>query len=254
MDYAVIKLGGSVISPRKELLNTEIVRGYLEEIRKFYAGDRAGKPRLVLVVGGGNISRVYRDFADSCGEDNDVDRHRIGITTTWVNAELMRSLLGEIAFERVLGVGVYAENQKEAEKSMAKDFEAWLGSDIPVLVSGGFINGASTDLNAVLIASKIGTDRIFKLTDVDHVYSSDPRVDEEAKPLDSLSWTELFRLFDATLENPQHTPGGHIPVDLLAARLALENKIGCFLTDGREAGKISDILEEKEIPGTFIHP
>lgn len=253
MEYAVLKLGGSLISPKDTPVDTAMVTAFVKELLQFYSSGE-GKPRLVLVVGGGYLSRMYRDAADACGESSDVDRHRIGITTTWVNAELIRSLLDDVAFQRVLGVGVYAENQKEAEKLMANDFEAWLGSDVPVLVSGGFINGASTDFNAMLLASKIGVEKICKLTNVDYVYTSDPKENEEAEPVKDLSWDEMLRLFDASFENPEHRPGAHIPVDLLAAKLAKENGISCMLTDGRDPKILGELLEGQECEGTFIHP
>lgn len=253
-DYTVVKLGGSILSPREGMLDKALVAGYVKKIRMYYASTAEKKTRLVLVVGGGNVSRIYRDFADSCGEDNEVDLHRIGITATWVNAELIRSLLDDLSYKRILGVGVYAEDQKEAEKLMAKDFEEWLSGEKPILVAGGFINGASTDFNAVLLASKIGVDRFFKLTDVDHVYDKDPRDNESAKPLEQVSWDEFFRLFDVSLEKPEHKPGAHVPVDLFAAKLAHENKIGCFLSDGRDPAAISEVLDKGTRDGTFIHP
>ena len=242
------------MSPRKELLNKKVVEGYVKEILKYYAGRNGEKPRLVLVVGGGNISRIYRDFADSCGESSDVDRHRIGITATWLNAELIRSLLDEVAYKRVLGVGVYAENRKIAEKMMAKDFEQWLGSDTPVLVAGGFINGASTDFNAVLLASKIGVDMYHKFSDVDYIYSGDPRDDKSAKPIKDMSWDEYFRLFDLSLDQAEHKPGQHVPVDMLAAKLASENKISCTFMDGREPTVITKVLDGRELKSTLVHP
>lgn len=253
-EYTIVKLGGSILSPGEGLLDKSLIEEYVKNIRMYYATASEKKTRLVLVVGGGNICRIYRDIADSCGEDSDVDLHRIGITATWMNAELIRSLLDDLSYKRILGVGVYAENQKEAEKLMAKDFEDWLSGDKPILVSGGFINGASTDFNAVLLASKIGVDRFFKLTDVDYVYSKDPKVDETAEPLKDISWTEFFRLFDMSLENPKHDPGGHIPVDLFAAKLANENGIGCFLSAGRDPSAITEVLNKGTREGTFIHP
>jgi uridylate kinase len=234
------------------MLDKRLVEGYVKNIRAYFTSSLEKKTRLVLVIGGGNMSRLYRDFADSCGEDDEVDLHRIGITATWMNAELFRSLMDDIAYKRILGVGVYAEDQKEAEKLMAKDFESWLGSDVPVLVSGGFINGASTDFNAALLASKIGVDRFFKLTDVDYVYDKDPREHEDAKPLTDLSWDEFLRIFDVSFDNPEHKPGSHVPVDMFAAKLAHENEIGCYLGDGTDPGAMMRVLEQKEFEGTFI--
>ena len=252
MEYIVVKMGGSLLSPHKELVDENVVKGYVGAITGLFK-EKMDVPRLVLVVGGGGLSRKYRDISQACGGETEIDQHRIGITATWLNAELIRSLLGEIAFQNVLGVGVYAENRQEAEKMMANDFERWLKGDKPVLVTGGFINGASTDFNAVLLASKIGVDRFYKLTDVDHVYTSDPKKDMSAKPFEDISWVELFRLFDVSFDEPTHAPSAHIPVDLFAARLAHDNQIGCFLADGRDPSAITNIYNNTLKVGTFIH-
>lgn len=253
MNYVVVKLSGGMVSPDEDLLNRTIIKGYVNEIRSFYEKPDGEKPRLVLLVGGGGTSRLYRDLAVASGEESDVDQHRIGMTATWLNAELIRSLLDEKAFQRVLGVGVYAENRSDAEKMMANDFETWLKSDIPVLVSGGFINGASTDFNAVLVASKLGVEMVHKLTDVDHVYTKDPKENEDAQPLERISWDEFFRMFGEGFETFGHKPGGHVPLDMFAARLASDNGITCLVTDGRDPAVIGEILRGGQVPGTVIH-
>jgi uridylate kinase len=253
VEYIVIKLGGSLVSTEEALVNVPLVKSYCSVIYSLYHQKSIDVPRLILVIGGGNISRRYRDAGMACGEDREVDLHRIGMTACWPNAELFRALLSDLTFPNVLGIGVYAENRQEAERMMASDFERWLKGDKQVLVTGGFINGASTDFNAALLASKIGVDRFYKLTDVDSVYTSDPKKDMSAKPLADISWAEFFRLFDVSFDDAEHKPGTHIPVDLFAARLAHENEIGCFLTDGRDADVIKDIYSGTLKGGTFIH-
>lgn len=253
MEYIVIKLGGSLVSTEESLINIPLVKAYCSTIYSLYKKRTRELPRLVLVVGCGTIARQYRDAGIACGEDRDIDLHRIGMTAGWPNAELFRALLSDITFPNVLGIGVYAENRQAAERLMASDFERWLKGDKNVLVAGGFINGASTDFNAVLLASKIGVDRFYKLTDVDRVYTSDPKKDMSAEPLSDLSWPELFRLFDVSFDDPEHKPGTHIPVDLFAARLAYENQIGCFLSDGRDAQVVTEIFDGTLKAGTLIH-
>jgi len=252
MKYVVVKLGGSLVSPRGKVLDKDLILDYVTTIRKFFEKENEKGKRLILVVGGGDSSRVYREVALECGEDSEVDQHRIGITATWLNAELLRSLLDDLCYKRVLGVGVYAENQKDGEARIADDFQRWLSSNKPVLISGGFVNGASTDFNAILLASKIGVERVYKLTDVDYVYTSDPDEGRKAKPLKAISWNEYFRLFGDSMDNVVHKPGQHVPVDMLAARLAIENGIGCQIVNGRDAGVLKNIFVGRKLEGTVI--
>ncbi|MEA3357693.1 MAG: hypothetical protein U9Q67_04655 [Patescibacteria group bacterium] len=256
MEYVVVKLGGSLVSPVKKVVDMKLVDDYVKKIRKLVS--MKDSPRLILVIGGGNTSRMYRDVSEYCKEDSEVDKHRVGITATWLNAELVRSLLDDVSFRRVLGVGVYADDRAEGESRVAKDFESWLSGDKAVLVSGGFINGASTDLNAILLASKIGVEQVFKLTDIDYVYTSDPDKDAKAKKMENFSWDEYFRIFDSTLEKSgqklKHDPGQHIPVDLLAARLASENNVSVHVVKGDNSDILEDIFADKPVKGSFIHP
>lgn len=252
MEYLVVKLGGSLLSPNKQIIDEKVVSDYVKNIRAVLTKEVKGL-RMILVVGGGHASRVYRDTALRCGEDSEVDQHRIGITATWINAELFRSLLDDLAFKRVLGVGVYAENRKEGEDRVAEDFQKWLSSDKPLLVSGGFVNGASTDFNTVLLASKIGVDRVYKLTNVDYVYSGDPSKGKHFEEIKDISWDEYLRLFSDSLDINEHKPSAHVPVDFLAVQLAKENGISCFLTSGKDPSVFLDIAKEKKIEGTFLH-
>lgn len=253
MEYLVVKLGGSVISPEKGVINEKLVNQYTKTVRDLF-NDREVSKRMILVVGGGNASRMYREVALNCGEDDDVDQHRIGITATWLNSELIRSLIDDIAYKRVLGVGVYAENRKEGEDRIASEFQDWLAGEKPVLVSGGFVNGASTDFNTVLLASKIGVSDVYKLTDIDYVYTDDPKVNSGAKEIKDLSWKEYLRMFGSSMEGLVHKPSAHIPIDLLAAQLADENKVSCTLTNGEDPAVLVDIWKEKKIDGTLMHP
>lgn len=252
MEYVVIKIGGSMISPPKDHVHEGLLCKYANVLLRIFSGNEIDK-RLILIVGGGNTSRVYRDLAVKCGEDCDEDKHRIGIAATWLNAELMRALLSSVSYHRPLGVGVYAKDKEQGEKWVAHDFESWLAGDRPILLGGGFITGASTDMNAFLLASKLGLSKIYKLTNVDHVYSKDPSL-PGAQPLSRLSWDQYFDMFDVKKGTSLHAPGAHLPVDLYASELARDKQITCVFASGEDPEIISRIFEEKPITGTIIHP
>jgi uridylate kinase len=255
MEYHVLKLGGSVISPKGEFVDKKLVFEYVTQFKSYFTKNNDKKSRVILVIGGGNTSRYYRDAADYCNEDSDVDRHRVGITATWLNAELVRSLLSDFAYERVLGVGVYADDRYDGEDKVARYFQEWLEGDWPLLVSGGFINGSSTDFNAVLLASKLGIQKVYKLSNIDYVYTQDPKENPSADPIKDMSWKEYLRQFsDDSLDRLEHSPGKNIPLDVFAAKLADENKISCRLADGRDVEALEKVLNQRDIEGTNLHP
>ncbi|MBN1619005.1 hypothetical protein JW887_06745 [Candidatus Dojkabacteria bacterium] len=251
MEYLVIKLGGSVISPKEGLLNEDLVNSYCKEIVEFYQDKENLSRRLILVVGGGNISREYRDAAKRCHEDSDSDLHKIGIAATWLNAELFRSILSDIAHPLVLGVGAYAEDRKEGESRITKYFEDWLSSNTPVLVCGGFLNGASTDYNAFLLASKIGVNNVYKLSNIPYIYNSDPKENPTAVPIEDISWVDYETLVGE--KGIIHKPGANLPIDLFAADFAKNNNIKCLLGAAEKKENFPMILRGKRIDGTLIH-
>jgi uridylate kinase len=251
INYKIIKIGGSLISPKGGGVDRQLIGSYIKIIREVYRKAGSEKLKLLLVIGGGSTSRIYREGALKLGEDSVTDQHRIGITATWLNSEFMRSLIDDISYRRVLGVGVYAENRKEGEDRIANEFQEWLSGDIPVLISGGFVTGASTDLNAILLAAKIGVDQIYKLTNIDFVYNKDPREDNHAEPIEDISWQQYLETF--AREGIKHEPSAHIPIDLKGAKLAKDKKVSCVFADGRNLDNFRNILLGKEITGTFLH-
>ncbi len=251
MEYIILKLGGSLISPKGAVIDENLVSSYAKKVRTHFGGD--GESRLIMVVGGGNTSRQYRDAADACGEDSEEDRHRIGITATWLNGEFLRAVLSDVAYEEILGLGVYAKNAPLGEELIASTFEKWLKTDRRVLIAGGFITGVSTDFNAVILAQKIGTEKIFKLTDVDFVYSEDPKKNPSAEPIKDISWEAYFKLFGVDPDDAKHGAGAHLPIDFKAAKLAMDKEIGCVVADGSDAEVVDAIVGGKGISGTLIH-
>lgn len=249
-DYLVVKLGGSLVSTEKALFNTTLVKSYVSEIMQNFKVDGSG-PRMILVIGGGYLSRQYRDFAKVCGENSDTDLHRVGMNAIWLNAEIIRGLLGPVAFEKVLGLGVYSPQQKEAEANISGDLQTWLSGKCPVLISGGFISGASTDSNAVFLASKIGVEVVYKLTDVDGVFTGDPDKDSGAKLISEMSWDQYLLTFGG-VTGISHTPGKHTPVDLFAARFARDNKISMGILNGKESGMLGRIITQQGLAGTKL--
>ncbi len=108
------------------------------------------------------------------------------------------------------------------------------------------------DTLSALVATAISADQLVLLTDIDHLYSSDPKTDINAKPIKDINNSnELNKL---ELDNKQTTWGtGGIKTKLTAAKIATESGIKVQLADGRVPEKLGEILEGKKI-GTIFHP
>tara|TARA_B100000965_G_scaffold226240_1_gene189408 strand:+ start:441 stop:1523 length:1083 start_codon:yes stop_codon:yes gene_type:complete len=108
------------------------------------------------------------------------------------------------------------------------------------------------DTLSALVATAISADQLILLTDIDHLYSSDPKTDIKAKPIKNINnSTELIKL---ELANQQTTWGtGGIKTKLTAAKIATESGIKVQLADGRNPETLGELLDGKRI-GTMFHP
>ena len=108
------------------------------------------------------------------------------------------------------------------------------------------------DTLSALVATAISADQLILLTDIDHLYSSDPKTDSQAKPIKSINnSSELNKL---ELLNQQTSWGtGGIKTKLIAAKIATESGIKVHLADGRDPLTLGELLEGKKI-GTLFHP
>ena len=108
------------------------------------------------------------------------------------------------------------------------------------------------DTLSALVATSITADQLILLTDIDHLYSSDPRNDSKAKPIKSINNScELNKLELANNHTSWGTGG--IKTKLIAAKIATESGIKVQLADGRDPKTLGDLLDGKKI-GTVFHP
>jgi uridylate kinase len=99
-----------------------------------------------------------------------------------------------------------------------------------VLLAGGTGNPFfTTDTTAVLRAAELGADAVLKATDVDGVYSADPKRDPKAKRYDRLTHQEAI---ERNLK----------VMDTTAFALARENGMPIIVFSIREAGAIESVL------------
>ena len=108
------------------------------------------------------------------------------------------------------------------------------------------------DTLSALVAIAISADQLILLTDIDHLYSSDPKINSKARPIKDInSSKELNKL---ELSNEQTTWGtGGIKTKLIAAKIATESGIKVQLADGRNPETLGELLNGKRI-GTVFHP
>jgi glutamate 5-kinase len=109
------------------------------------------------------------------------------------------------------------------------------------------------DTLSALVAVAVGADELLLLTDVDSLYSGDPRTDPEATPISEVcDLTELERLGAVASGGGQWGTGG-MTTKLAAARIATSSGIPVRLADGRDP-LVLDRLLAGDVVGTLFQP
>jgi len=219
----VVKLGGSIFDPEP---SAKRIDGYARVIKAF-----SKKNQLVVVTGGGSMARKYIAGARELGASEAVC-DQIGIQVSRLNARLLAAGLGDSAFPEIL--------------DRLEDLPRFATSGL-IVVMGGLQPGQSTNAAAALAAETIRADLLVNATDVDGVYSADPRKDPSAKKLDEVTSEELERI----LSREGFRAGEYALMDPLALRIIKRSGIPVRIVDGQDPSNVEKALHGKRI-GTMI--
>ncbi len=105
------------------------------------------------------------------------------------------------------------------------------------------------DTLSALVASLVQADWLFLLTDVDRLYSADPRHDPNAQPIDHVADVEQL-----TVQVGDHGSAwgtGGMVTKITAARIATAAGVRTVITEGRAPGNIEQILQGATIGTHF---
>tara|TARA_Y100001968_G_scaffold313156_1_gene337054 strand:- start:20255 stop:21349 length:1095 start_codon:yes stop_codon:yes gene_type:complete len=120
-------------------------------------------------------------------------------------------------------------------------------------VSNEELRYGDNDTLSALVAGAVSADQLILLTDIDRLYSSDPKINKSAKPItDVHNHKELQGLEMNSSQEGQWGTGG-IKTKLSAARIATERGICVQLADGRDPMNLSNMLNGSR-GGTVFHP
>ncbi|MDR2393444.1 MAG: UMP kinase [Treponema sp.] len=225
----VISLGGSIVAP--DTVDEPFLQGLVSLIRTVL--EEEPQRRFIVVVGGGGPARTWQQAYRTIS-GNEVSSEQadwIGIMATRLNAELIRGILGPWCTQAV----VTDPTQGAFEGR--------------VLVAAGWKPGFSSDYDAVLLAERFKADRVINLSNIEQVYTGDPRTNTEAKPIDTISWAD-FR----ALVGDVWVPGKHVPFDPIASRYAAQIHLSVICASGRNLENLHKILHGEPFIGTTIGP
>lgn len=224
-EYVVVSVGGSLIVP--DQIDTEFLSRFRSLIlRKIDEGLS-----FYIVTGGGKLARRYQDAATAArGELTREDIDWLGIHSTRLNAHLFRALFKE-----------------HAQPKLVKNPTKHVTGRYPVIVGAGWRPGNSTDLCAVETARKLGAKKMVNLSNIDYVYTDDPRKNPDATKIEKIGWKDFRALIPAEWD-----PGLSAPFDPVAAREAEAMRLEVAVMNGHNLDEFEKYLDGKEFVGTVI--
>jgi uridylate kinase len=224
----VISVGGSLIVP------DQIDTVFLKKLKSLITHEIATRGRhFIIIAGGGKTARRYQDAAAEVTELDPEDLDWMGIHATRLNGHLLRTVFREIAYPEMVTNPDDILNISENES---------------LIIAAGYRPGASTDLRAIQIAVHRKAQKVINLSNIDYVYTADPKKDFEAEKIESISWTEFQKLIPSEWD-----PGLSSPFDPVAAHEAKKDGLEVAIINGTKLGELQNYLDKKPFIGTRIH-
>ena len=181
----MIKLSGEgLMGSQTYGLDPEHVRKIAQDIKQVHEDGT----EVCLVIGGGNIFRGVSDAAK--GMERTTADH-MGMLATVINALGVQSVLeaagvdtrvqSAIAMSQVCEPYIRRKAMRHMEKGRVVIFAAGTGNPF-----------FTTDTAAALRAVEMNCDALLKATQVDGVYSADPKLDPNATRFDRLTFAKVI--------------------------------------------------------------
>jgi uridylate kinase len=221
----VVALGGSIVYP--DGIDVAFVKQFRSFALSFIKRKHA---KLVIVIGGGRLARVFQDAAGKIAPVVDEDKDWIGIHATRLNAHLLRTIFKHVADPVVIDTRHKIKKLKH-----------------PITIAAGWRPGWSTDYVASQLASDFGAKEVIIAGKPSHVYNKDPHKHENASPIERLSWKEYRRLVPK-----KWVPGLSSPVDPIASALGERAKLKAIIVNGKDLKNFSRLLNGQEFKGSVI--
>jgi uridylate kinase len=228
---ALLKISGEALAGEKGFgLDYQVVEAFAEEIKAVHALG----VHLALVVGGGNIIRgttASREGLDRVSADY------MGMLGTVINALALQDVLEKIGVDTRVMTAIRMESV--AEPYIRRRAIRHLEKGRLIIFAAGTGNPFfSTDTAGVLRALEIEAQVILKATNVDGVYTGDPRTDSGATFIPELTFQE------AIVKN-------YAVMDANAFGLCKANQLPIIVFNLNQPGAITRVLRGERV-GTIV--
>jgi aspartokinase-like uncharacterized kinase len=215
MDATIVKIGGSLVS-------------FPGKLRALCArlGQVSKSQKLLVVPGGGEFADTVRE-ADKRFVLSQAASHQMAILAMDQYGFLLSDLIW---------------NSCTAYK-VEDVLKAWHSNKLPVFLPSQFLLDddflenswdVTSDSIAVYIGSRMQIDKVVLVSDVDGIFTDNPKKVLDAKLIDKLSAQELLAMTNRT------------SVDKFLPKLLLQLRVECFVVNGQYPERVEAILNEQD--------
>ena len=258
MDTVVLKFGGSSVADNIKLnVVAEKIKSFYEENKKVVVVVSAqGKTTDGLIKEAMSLSSVPNerelDVLLSAGEQISMAKvaillNRLGmpaISLTGWQAGIYTNNTNQDAIIEDIDTSRIEEELDKGKIVIIAGFQGINSNmDITTLGRGG------SDTTAVAIAAKLKASKCYIFSDVDGVYTTDPRQTKVARKINTLSYTEMLDIADEgakVLHNRCVEVGEKFNVPIIA-KSTFNNNDGTVINDKIEGGYVKNIVKNDNI-------
>jgi len=252
----VIKIGTSILRGSEKISTDEVIENLCKTFTNFLS-----KGNKVVIVTSGAVGLGCKKL-NLTKRPNDLSTLQASAAIGQVN--LMT--LYEKTFKK-LGYNIAQIlitksdfNSRESFKNASKTFKKLIDLNvIPIVnendsIATEELKYGDNDTLSALVALAINANKLILLTDIENLYSKDPRKNKDAHPIKEVHNDELKRIKDKNSENLNNEWGtGGISTKLLAAEIATKGGVEVQLADGRNKKNLINIFNNYKI-GTLFYP
>lgn len=208
---------------------------FLHAFRKLILDCVSSGDRFILVIGGGYTARAYQRGLSSLIPTTKETLDWIGIASTVLNANFVRLAFGGNAHHDVV------VNPTKKVRTVK-----------PIVCAAGWKPGCSTDNDAVLLAKTYGAKEIINLSNIDFVYTKDPKKYPDAKKIVDIDWSTFRKNIVGSAATWE--PGRHVPFDPVASAGASKLGLTVKMVNGSKLAEVKKAIGGTVFLGTTIHP
>lgn len=227
----VVALGGSLLHPDETERHI-----WLQDICTVIADHVQADGRIGLVIGGGAPAREAISLAKPLIDDV-AALDEVGIAATRLNATVVAQALMASGLDVCPGI---PSDTVSAARAL---------SHHRIVVMGGTSPGHTTDNVAIRLSIEANANICIIATNIDKVYDKDPRTSDDARPIESMTLSELQEIVGPPVHGKA---GGSGVIDPIGVQAAIDHSLPLAVIDGRETARLESALSGKKFEGTSI--